>query len=88
MEETVNKFFFCKLMHDTYLTIDVMMHIDRSNVLQFMYRVKKETRSFLQKNYISITNGFINEGLIVYDIKAGEYQSYFQLEKLYFLALK
>jgi hypothetical protein len=72
MEETVTAFPFRKLINDIYLILDVMMHVDRSDVLQYLFEVNKETRSFLQKHFIAIKNGFINEGLIVYDIN-GDY---------------
>ena len=44
------------------------MYVERSQVLEFMFGVNKETRSFLFQHFISIKNGFINEGLIEYDL--------------------
>ena len=57
-----------KLRHYTYLTIDVMMHIDYQEAIKFMFTVNKEGRSFLHNNFIAIRNGFINDGLITYEI--------------------
>jgi hypothetical protein len=52
-----------------------------------MFIVNKEMRNYLRKNYISIKNGFINEGLVGYfDFKC-HFIDYLYLEKIYFLAL-
>ena len=59
------------------------MNVERSKSLEFMFGVNKETRKFLCQHYISIKNGFINEGLIVYDLEC-YYNDYEQLERLYF----
>jgi hypothetical protein len=58
------KFPFRQLRNDIYLTLDIMMYVERSQALEFMHGVNKETRIFLCQHYISIKNGFINEGLI------------------------
>ena len=52
-----------------------------------MFEVNKEARSFLVNNFITVKNGFINDGLIVYDID-GKFQGFELLERLYFQALK
>ena len=54
MEKAANVFPFRQLRHDIYLTLEVMMYVERSQALEFMFGVNKETRTFLQKNYISL----------------------------------
>jgi hypothetical protein len=58
-----------KLRHDTYLTLDVMMHVDYQEACKFMFAVNKEGRLFLHNNFIAIRNGFINGGLIAQEIR-------------------
>ena len=82
MEQTVTSFPFRQLRNDIYITLDVMMYVERSQALEFMQCVNKEARSFLCQHYISIKNGFINEGLIQYNLQ--NYNDYEQLERLYF----
>ena len=48
-----------------------------------MHGVNKEARNFLSQHYDSIKNGFINEGLIDYDLSC-TFNDYEQLERLYF----
>ena len=83
MEKTVTSFPFHKLRYEKYLTLDVMMYVERSQALEFMFFVNKEARAFLHQHFISIQNGFINEGLIVYDLSCN-FNGYEQLERLYF----
>ena len=83
MEETVTTFPFSKLRHQTYLTLDVMMYIERAQALEFMFCVNKKGRAFLRQHLISIQNGFINEGLIVHRLSC-DFNGYEQLERLYF----
>ena len=52
-----------------------------------MFFVNKEARTFLLKHYTTIQNGFINDGLIHYEVSLN-FNGYEQLEKLYFEALK
>ncbi len=59
------------------------MYVQRSKSLEFMFGVNKEARNFLYQNYFSIKNGFINEGLIEYNLDCN-YNDYEQLERLYF----
>ena len=68
MVETLSNFPFRKLTCEKYLTLDVMMYIEYPEVLNFMFCVNKDTRIFIQNNFISINNGFINEGLITYHL--------------------
>jgi hypothetical protein len=60
-----------------------MMYVDRSQALQFMFSVNKEARAFLHQHFISIQNGFINEGLIAHRVYC-KFNDYEQLERLYF----
>ena len=83
MEEVVTLFPFRKLRYQKYLTLDVMMYVERSKALEFIFCVNKEARAFLHQHFISIQNGFINEGLIVYDLSCN-FNGYEQLERLYF----
>ena len=66
MEEVVTSFPFRKLRYEIYLTLEVMMYVERSQALEFMFCVNKEARAFLHQHFVSIQNGFINEGLIVH----------------------
>ncbi len=83
MEEITHTFPFSKLRHDIYLTVEVMMYVERSQALEFMYAVNKEGRSYIEKEYVSLKNGFINEGLIVYDLEFC-FTGFRDLETLYF----
>ena len=82
---------FRRLSREKYLTLEVIMYVEHPNSLQFMYDINKETRAFIEENFITIRNGFINEGLITHDLhvyECGDYYNFFyQLEKLYFSAL-
>ena len=82
MVESLNNFPFRKLAQDKYLTLEVMIFVEYLNVCEFMYSVNLETRNFVQRNFITIRNGFINEGLITYELS--DYFNYMEeLEKLY-----
>ncbi len=63
------------------------MHIDYLQAYKFIYGLNNETRSFLQNNFITIRNGFINCGLIPYNLDP-TLEGFLKLEKLYFSALK
>ncbi len=52
-----------------------------------MFEVNRATRHFLLNNAMTIRNGFLNEGLIVYNLR-DEFDSYEELEKVYFQSLK
>ncbi len=77
---------FPKLNLFTYLTLDVMMHVEYQKVYNFMFAVNKEGREYFLNNFITIRNGFINDGLIPYHIKP-TFSDFMLLEKLYFSAL-
>ena len=66
MVESLSEFPFRKLRYETYLTLDVMMYVYKPDVHEFMFTLNKEARKFLQDNFITVRNGFVNEGLITY----------------------
>lgn len=68
MVESPTDFPFRKLRSDKYLTLDVMMYIEYPEVLNFMFCVNQDTRSFLKRNFTSIKDGFVNQGLITYHL--------------------
>ena len=83
----VGDFPFPKLRQFTYLTLDVMMHVDYLDAYKFMFTINKEGRKFIINNLITVRNGFINDGLIdlVFDINpGGKFNNYDKLEELYF----
>ena len=45
-----------------------MMYVDHPDVYKFMFTLNKEARKLLQDNFITVRNGFINDGLITYQI--------------------
>ena len=90
MEESVSDFPFIKLRHHKYLTLEVMMYVEHQQVFEFMFTYNKKARAFLQHNYLTIRNGFVNDGLIPYcfdDNYRKEYYHFEQIEKLYLQAL-
>jgi hypothetical protein len=54
-----------------------------------MFTCNKKTRAFLQHKYLTIKNGFVNDGLIPYcfDWDSKQFYHYEQIEKLYVEAL-
>jgi hypothetical protein len=44
------------------------MYVEHEDVLKFIFAVNKQTRAYLTQNFSTIQNGFINEGLITYDL--------------------
>jgi hypothetical protein len=54
MEEIASAFLFKKLRHEKYLTLDVMMNVERTQILEFIFYVNKYSRTFLYQNYSSI----------------------------------
>jgi hypothetical protein len=87
MVESVSVFPLPKLRYDIFLTLDVMMHIKYQDAYNFMFAVNKQGRKFLKNNFITIRNGFINDGLISYEIEP-TFDGFMKFEKLYFSALK
>jgi hypothetical protein len=87
MEDSKSVFPFRLLRHDLYLTLEVLMYVEHPEVLNKLFSVSSETRSFIENNFISIRNGFINEGLIIYQLRCDLFHIE-QLETLYFETLK
>ena len=87
MEEFQSVFPFQLLRHDLYLTLEVLMYVEHPEVLNKLFSVNRETRSLIENNFISIRNGFINEGLITYQLRCDLFHIE-KLETLYFEALK
>ena len=90
MVVSVSDFPFSKLRYEKYLTLDVMMYVEHQQVLQFMFTCNKQARIFLQNNFITVRNGFVNDGLIPYYFDRDslkQFYHYEEIEKLYFQAL-
>jgi hypothetical protein len=66
MEYSTKSFPFRKLRHDIYLPLEVIMYVEHPEVLNIMFAVNREARSYIENNFIIIRNGFINAGLITY----------------------
>ena len=75
MELSTTAFPFRKLKYMKYLVLEVMMYVDSLQLLEYMFYVNNETRGFLRKHIVTIENGFINEGLVVYEIN-DNFESY------------
>ena len=54
---------FRKFKHYKYLTLDVMMFVQYEDALKFMFSLNKMARYFVQHNFITVRNGFTNDGL-------------------------
>ena len=67
--ESVTAFPFQKLRDDKYLMLDVLMHLKFDKALKFMFALNKEARSFIERHFITINNGFTNDGLIEFVIE-------------------
>jgi methylaspartate ammonia-lyase len=68
MESFTTNFPFRKLIHDIYLTLDVIMNVDRDDVFKYIFSLNKEARHFLYYNFTAIHNGYVNEGLITHTL--------------------
>lgn len=81
----MSSFPFRKLLLDKYLTLYVLMNVDYTDALNFMFATNKDVRSFLITNFITLKNEFENNGLIEYHLKDGLslFNSIALLEKLY-----
>jgi len=62
--EVVKAFPFHKLRYFKYITIEVLLFIELSDALKFMFGLNKSSRLFIEQRYFNLRNGFINEGLI------------------------
>ena len=75
MVESLSAFPFRNLRYYTLNIVDVVMHLQHFEACKFMFTVNREMRAFLKNNIDVIQNGFINEGLIVYDFEH-DFESY------------
>ena len=66
MVESVGDFPFRQLRYDKYLIIEVLIHVEIKDLMDFMFAVNKETRAFVEHNFTAICNGFNNDGLITH----------------------
>ena len=64
--ESASAFPFRKLRYEKYLTLDVLLYIESQDAYKFMFGVNKEGRTYIKDNFITVRNGFVNEGLIEY----------------------
>ena len=62
--ESAGDFPFPKLRNFTFSTLDVLMYVDHQDAYKFMYNINKEGRQFIINNFITVRNGFVNDGLI------------------------
>jgi hypothetical protein len=56
-------------------------------VYKFLFGLNKDSRTFIQHNFIAVRNGYVNEGLIEYQFDF-KYNNYVELEKLYLQTIK
>ena len=55
MENTTNGAFpFHKLKYERYLIIGIIIYVERSLNLKYMYFINKEARNFIKENFITI----------------------------------
>ena len=66
--ESLSNLPFSKIRFGKYLTLEVMMYVEHPEVYRFMFTLSREARAFLENNFITVRNGFINEGLITYQL--------------------
>ena len=59
-----------------------MMNVEYKSAWHFMFYANKATRAFLENNGSTLRNGYINDGLICYDVDS-EFHVFYLLEKLY-----
>lgn len=62
--ESESALIFTKLAHNLYLEIDVLTYVEYEDTLKFLYGLNKEARKSSQRNFSSVRNGFVNDGLI------------------------
>lgn len=67
--------------------LEVLMHVDYSYACNFMFGLNKESRNFVEDNSNSIRNGYVNDGLITYELPL-TYTGFELLQTLYLEALK
>lgn len=86
MVESLSAFPFPKLRHYKLLTLEMLLFIEKQDALNFMFYVNQAGRTFLEQQFVTIINGFINSGLVTFKFN-GSLKDYVELEKLYFKAL-
>ena len=62
--ESRGDFPFRKLKYYRYLILDVMMYVLYEDACKFVFKINTEARKFIINNFITVRNGFTNEGLI------------------------
>jgi hypothetical protein len=81
--ELVTAFPFHKLKDDKYLMLNVLMHLKYDEALKYMFALNKEARSFIDRYFITLNNGFTNDGLIEFVIeKFTQYNEFKMYAKL------
>lgn len=65
MVESYSDVPFLNFRQEPYLIIEILMFIDREEVLKFIFSINNKMRDFLKDHFIKIKNAFINNGLIV-----------------------
>lgn len=58
------EFPFRKLKYCKYINLNIMMFIDYQDALKFMFSLNMMARNFIRSKFISVRNGFTNDGLI------------------------
>lgn len=87
MEKSISNFPFRKLRNRKFLALNMMMFVDRAEVLKFMFSLNIETRYFLHQHFKIIRNGFFNEGLFIYRFERLEFGKFLKLDNLYLQAI-
>lgn len=77
MINSATDFPFRQLKVRKYLTLEIMLHVDYPDILTYMYAVNRATRSYIESNLKTIRNGFINAGLITYQLKTNDFNHYY-----------
>ncbi len=65
MVESYSDVPFLNLRQEPYLIIEILIFIDREEVLKFIFSINNKMRDFLKDHFIKIKNAFINNGRIV-----------------------
>ncbi len=63
---------FGKVKGKKYVIIEMLMFVKYIHALKFLWKINKEGKHFLIKQYDQIENGFANEGLIKYTFRTDE----------------
>lgn len=79
MVDSHSDFAFRKLSFYIYLPLEVMLHVDHPEVLSYFFSVNKATRSYIETNFLTIRNAFINAGLVTYQLLSSNFNHYYLL---------